>query len=36
MRDASRETGLPETVFPESCPFAIAEILEPSFLPDLP
>lgn len=34
VRDACRETGLPEGTFPVSCPFAIEEILEPRFLPD--
>ncbi len=35
VRDASRETGLSEEVFPLSCPFELGEILERSFLPDL-
>ncbi|NEP55960.1 MAG: DUF29 domain-containing protein [Symploca sp. SIO2G7] len=34
VRDASRETDLPETAFPLSCPFEIEEILAQSFLPD--
>jgi len=34
VRDASRETDLPEKVFPLSCPFEIEEILAQSFLPD--
>ncbi|MFP5268880.1 DUF29 domain-containing protein [Coleofasciculus sp.] len=34
VRDACRETGLPETTFPLSCPFEIEEILAQSFLPD--
>ena len=33
VRDAHRETSLPETVFPLSCPFTLAEILAPDFLP---
>ena len=33
VRDAHRETSLPETVFPLSCPFALEEILAPDFLP---
>ena len=31
---AAGETGLAESVFPETCPFKIAQILDPSFLPD--
>jgi hypothetical protein len=27
------ETGLPETDFPERCPFSVQEILDPSWLP---
>ncbi|MEQ8384508.1 MAG: DUF29 domain-containing protein [Coleofasciculus sp. A1-SPW-01] len=34
VRDACRETGLPETTFPLSCPFEIEEILAQEFLPD--
>ncbi|NER98529.1 MAG: DUF29 domain-containing protein [Symploca sp. SIO1B1] len=34
VRDASRETDLPETVFPLSCTLEIEEILDQSFLPD--
>jgi hypothetical protein len=30
---AAGETGLPESVFPESCPFTIKEILDPAFYP---
>jgi hypothetical protein len=34
-RDAAiTETGLPETRFPESCPFTIEQILDPDFLPE--
>ncbi|GAB4284227.1 MAG: DUF29 domain-containing protein [Oscillatoriaceae cyanobacterium] len=33
VRDAARETDLPETIFPESCPFEMAEILAEGFLP---
>ena len=28
------ETGLPESVFPETCPYTIEQILDPAFLPD--
>jgi hypothetical protein len=31
---AADETGLPLSSFPEICPYAIAFILDPSFLPD--
>jgi hypothetical protein len=31
---ASGETGLPETAFPQSCPYTIEQILDPSFHPD--
>lgn len=31
--EAIRETGLPETVFPETCPYTIEQILDPDFLP---
>ncbi|MEQ9552819.1 MAG: DUF29 domain-containing protein [Coleofasciculus sp. G3-WIS-01] len=34
VRDACRETGLPETAFPLSCPFEIEEILAQNFMPD--
>ncbi|NET59674.1 MAG: DUF29 domain-containing protein [Symploca sp. SIO2E6] len=34
VRDASRETDLPEAGFPLSCPFEIEEILAQGFLPD--
>jgi hypothetical protein len=30
---ASGDTGLPEAKFPESCPYAIEQILDPSFFP---
>lgn len=30
---AASETRLPESVFPESCPFVMAEILDPRWLP---
>jgi len=33
---ASGETQLPETAFPEICPYTIEEILDPDFLPDAP
>ncbi len=33
VRDAAGETDLPETIFPESCPFGIGEILAEGFLP---
>jgi hypothetical protein len=28
------ETRLPETAFPQACPFAIADILDPNFFPE--
>lgn len=31
---ASAETRLPENVFPQDCPFAIAAILDPAFYPE--
>ena len=31
---ASGETRLPENVFPQDCPFAIADILDPHFYPE--
>jgi hypothetical protein len=31
---AAGETGLPEDIFPAACPYTIAEILDPAFLPD--
>ncbi|NES23886.1 MAG: DUF29 domain-containing protein [Symploca sp. SIO3E6] len=34
VRDASRETDLPETAFPLSSPLEIEKILDQSFLPD--
>jgi hypothetical protein len=33
VRDASRETGLPETEFPRTCPYSIEELLDSGFLP---
>ena len=33
MLRASGETGLPKTVFPETCPYTIDQILDPTFLP---
>ena len=33
VRDACRETGLPESVFPQTCPYGIAELLDSGFLP---
>ncbi|MCB1501401.1 MAG: DUF29 family protein [Bauldia sp.] len=32
---ASGETGLPLDDFPESCPFAIEQVLDPAFWPDV-
>jgi len=32
--EAIRETGLPETDFPETCPWSIEQVLDPDFLPD--
>jgi hypothetical protein len=34
VRDAARETGLPEASFPKVCPHALDQILAPGFLPD--
>jgi hypothetical protein len=34
--NAADETGLPEEAFPETCPFTIEEVLDPSFWPDAP
>lgn len=31
---AADETGLPESQFPENCPFTIEQVLDPSFWPD--
>jgi hypothetical protein len=31
---AADETGLPEDTFPETCPFTIDQVLDPSFWPD--
>ncbi len=33
---ASDETGLPEAVFPESCPFGMEQVLDPDFWPEPP
>jgi hypothetical protein len=33
-RDASRETGLPESAFPAHCPYSGAHILDEGFLPE--
>ncbi len=33
---AADETGLPEEALPLSCPFTIAEVLDPGFFPDRP
>ncbi len=33
IRDACRETGLPETTFPPTCPYELDEILDARFLP---
>jgi len=33
VRDACRETGLPEASFPQTCPWRLDEILAPGFLP---
>jgi hypothetical protein len=30
---AALETGLPETAFPEGCPFSVQDMLDPSWLP---
>jgi Domain of unknown function DUF29 len=34
IEDASDETGLPQSQFPARCPYAIADILDPEFLPN--
>jgi hypothetical protein len=34
IEDASDETGLPQSQFPARCPYAIAEVLNPKFLPN--
>ncbi|MGB8698503.1 MAG: DUF29 domain-containing protein [Thermosynechococcaceae cyanobacterium] len=34
IEDASDETGLPQSQFPARCPYAIAEVLNPEFLPN--
>ena len=31
---ASGETGLPESIFPEKCPFSLSDILDPGYLPE--
>lgn len=33
VRGAAKETGLPEGTFPSACPFALAQILDPDFVP---
>ena len=30
---AALETGLPETAFPERCPFSVQDVLDPGWLP---
>jgi hypothetical protein len=32
--DASDETGLPISTFPETCPYAFEQVLDQDFLPD--
>ncbi len=32
--DAAEEIGLPETAFPEACPFTADEVLSRAFLPE--
>jgi hypothetical protein len=32
-RDAARETDLPETRFPVTCPWTIEQIMDPDFWP---
>ena len=32
--EALKETGLPEAAIPETCPWSIAQILDPDFLPE--
>lgn len=31
---ASGETGLPQRIFPEACPFSIEDVLDPDFYPE--
>ena len=33
LNDAITQTGLPESAFPETCPYSIEQILDPDFLP---
>lgn len=34
VRDASRETDLPEERFPKTCPYGVGQVLAEGFLPD--
>ena len=34
VRDAARETGLPESAFPSDCPYHLDDALAPGFLSD--
>ena len=33
-REASRQTGLPLAILPETCPWSVAQVLEADFWPD--
>ena len=33
LNDAITQTGLPESAFPEACPYTIQQILDPDYLP---
>jgi hypothetical protein len=33
LQRVDRETGMPKTAFPQSCPYDTAQILDPAFLP---
>jgi hypothetical protein len=34
VRYAARETGLPRSAFPETCPFSLDQLRNPDFLPE--
>lgn len=34
VRDAARETGMPRSAFPETCPFSLDQLRNPDFLPE--
>jgi hypothetical protein len=33
LADAAAETGMPESAFPAACPYTVAQVLDPDFLP---